>query len=104
MKFAVALLLGAACAKNYVIPSDADACNPVDLWYSEAKEYNNLSDALDVLGYTESMWNNDQATPDENLDWDELSASHRQAWRTLGFNESSWNSCPSSGGNTMELA
>lgn len=55
--------------------------------------YDNLRDAIEDTGYDEENWNSGcHATND--LDWAELTSSQQQAWSVLGFNQSSWDTCP----------
>jgi len=57
-------------------------------WASLSKEAKN---AAKILGYTQSIWDNDGSPPTEDKDWDELSSKGRAAAKTLGYTEKKWN-------------
>ena len=62
---------------------------------NESEDWANLSKeakiAARVLGYTQSIWDNDGSPPTEDKDWHELTPREQAAANTLGYTEKKWN-------------
>lgn len=50
----------------------------------------NVKKAAQTMGYTESMWNNDQDCPLEDKKWRELTSEQKNAAKILGYNRRLW--------------
>lgn len=57
-------------------------------WVNLSKE---AKMAANILGYNQSIWDNDGSPPTEDKDWDELSPKERAAAKTLGYTQEKWN-------------
>mmetsp|Transcript_18233 Transcript_18233/g.41998 ORF Transcript_18233/g.41998 Transcript_18233/m.41998 type:complete len:1052 (+) Transcript_18233:307-3462(+) len=62
---------------------------------AESEDWANLSNeaknAARILGYTQSIWDNNGSPPAEDKDWHELTPREQAAANTLGYTEKKWN-------------
>jgi len=80
-------------AQDTAAPSSKELINPKTYEdYSWSRLPLEVQEAAVRLGYTKTMWDEDQEPESSNKDWEQLDLEEQEAAKVLGYDETDWNS------------